>query len=557
MNFHELIRKNDQEVNKVVSKQLRFIMGLLLFVWVLNMKGIYVIDSQVFNKVMVVSAILLLFPTFIVDVFELQGKAFVYVILSCVILFISVSYMYLTYHMVLMFAIPMVIASLYFNLNVTRFTFVLSVISMVISHVLSYKLRVSPNDPLDTVYEIVMFGLMPRLVELVAYYIVLTGLAKRSSNLLETSLVYADNIKKGSDGIQVIVDKTNEIYAAEGFEELAHAAFTALESLISISGELSPNHRAFFAMSKDHHYFNIMDNDMKKKKIRRLDDVVKVSLDGVIISVPYYPSENMEPYWIVNDYLVIPFYNVKNLTAFLAVHNETKNFYDSTLELAVTVFRGNVLLGIDNIRLKKDMYQTQEELVRAFAEICESKSKQTGQHIKRVSEYTKVLAEAIGLPEREKDNLVIASMMHDIGKLLIPSEILEKNGKLTEQEFDEIKKHVSYGYELLKHSPGRVMEIAKLVALEHHEKWNGKGYLGKKGDEIDFYSRIMAVVDVFDALVSKRSYKKKWTLEDAYNEIVSQSGEHFDPQVVRLFQDNFHSFVEIVETYPDEQEEVS
>ena len=101
------------------------------------------------------------------------------------------------------------------------------------------------------------------------------------------------------------------------------------------------------------------------------------------------------------------------------------------------------------------------------------------------------------------------------------------------------------------------MEIAKLVALEHHEKWNGKGYLGKKGDEIDFYSRIMAVVDVFDALVSKRSYKKKWTLEDAYNEIVSQSGEHFDPQVVRLFQDNFHSFVEIVETYPDEQEEVS
>ena len=198
-----------------------------------------------------------------------------------------------------------------------------------------------------------------------------------------------------------------------------------------------------------------------------------------------------------------------------------------------------------------DINKTQYETVRSLAEISESKSGQTGQHVKRVSEYVRAMASELGIKGSELENLVTASMMHDIGKLIIPSEIIEKKGKLTYNEFEIVKMHTKYGYELLKNSPGRTMEIAKEIALEHHEHWDGTGYEGIKGENINYYSRIVAIADVYDALVSKRSYKEKWPSADAYNEIVSQSGKQFDPALVIVFEKCYPKFNEICEKYQD------
>jgi len=199
-----------------------------------------------------------------------------------------------------------------------------------------------------------------------------------------------------------------------------------------------------------------------------------------------------------------------------------------------------------------DMHQTQEELVRAFAQMCESKSGQTGYHVKRVAEYVEIMAKYLDIQTVERECLVTASMMHDIGKLNIPEEILDKPGKLTPDEYEIIKKRTHYGYELLKNSPGRTMEIASDIALNHHERWDGKGYNGFAGQNISLYSRIMAIADVFDALVSKRSYKDKWLPEDAYNEIVSQSGKQFDPYLVDVFIECYSKFLDIIKTYSDD-----
>ncbi len=198
-----------------------------------------------------------------------------------------------------------------------------------------------------------------------------------------------------------------------------------------------------------------------------------------------------------------------------------------------------------------DMYVTQEEMVRAFAEISESKSGQTGQHVKRVSRYVEVMATELGISQMEKESFVIASMMHDVGKLNIPSEILDKKGRLTDEEFAIVKKHTQYGYELLKNSPGRTMEIAKEIALNHHERWDGRGYNGLSGENIHQYSRIMAIADVFDALVSKRSYKDKWDPKDAYDEIVNQAGKQFDPELVKVFEKCYPRFLQILEEMPE------
>ena len=178
----------------------------------------------------------------------------------------------------------------------------------------------------------------------------------------------------------------------------------------------------------------------------------------------------------------------------------------------------------------------QEEVIVSLAEITENKSEQTGQHIRRVSEYSRILGEQLGLSQEQAQALRLASTMHDLGKLMIPSEILEKPGRLTEEEFALIKKHPGYGEHLLHNVEGDTMVLAREIALEHHERVDGKGYPdGKQGDAISLEGRIVAVADVYDALTSRRSYKEAWDEKRAFDEIVKGRGTQFDAKVVDAF----------------------
>lgn len=202
---------------------------------------------------------------------------------------------------------------------------------------------------------------------------------------------------------------------------------------------------------------------------------------------------------------------------------------------------------------KLELQANQKELIYAFAEISENKSKYTGEHIKRVAEYMKVLGRAAGFTEEYVEKLSTASMMHDIGKLMIPEEILDKPSKLTDEEYAIMKNHVFYGEALLHNTTGDIMNMSRVIALQHHERWDGTGYLGMKGTQIAFIARLMAVADVFDALMSTRYYKEGWNIDEAYKEIVKCSGTHFDPDVVQMFVEHFDEFKKIVEDIPDQQ----
>ena len=199
------------------------------------------------------------------------------------------------------------------------------------------------------------------------------------------------------------------------------------------------------------------------------------------------------------------------------------------------------------------MQQNENYLIYAFSEISESKSKETGEHIKRVAEYMRVLGQASGFDPEYCDKLAAGAMMHDIGKLMIPEEILDKPSRLTDEEYQIMKNHVLYGEALLKDCPGEIMRIASTLAKEHHERWDGSGYLGMKGEEIAYIARLIAVCDVFDALTTSRSYKKGWSIDDAYAEIVKNSGKQFDPAVVRLFIANFDKIREIYKRIPEKE----
>ncbi len=213
----------------------------------------------------------------------------------------------------------------------------------------------------------------------------------------------------------------------------------------------------------------------------------------------------------------------------------------------------NMAMLNKTIESNRDLVHSQEELIYAFAEISESKSKVTGEHIRRVAEYMRVLGTASGFEKDYVDKLAVAAMMHDIGKLMISEEILDKPDKLTDEEYAIMKNHVLYGEALLAKCPGDIMQIAKTIALEHHERWDGSGYLGMKGEEIAYISRLMAVCDVFDALTSQRYYKEGWSLEDTYDEIVRLKGIHFDPDVVDLFIKHFDEFEMVLHSLPDHE----
>ena len=205
-----------------------------------------------------------------------------------------------------------------------------------------------------------------------------------------------------------------------------------------------------------------------------------------------------------------------------------------------------------DITANKDIEDIQREIIFTMGTIGESRSKETGNHVKRVAEYSYLLAILVGLSEEECEILRQASPMHDIGKVAIPDSILTKPGKLDADEMLQMKTHAQKGYELLKTSDRPLLKIAATVALEHHEKWDGTGYPnGLKEEQISIYGRITAISDVFDALGSDRYYKKAWKDEDIFTFFKEEKGKHFDPKLIDLFFKYQKEFLKIRERYKD------
>lgn len=206
----------------------------------------------------------------------------------------------------------------------------------------------------------------------------------------------------------------------------------------------------------------------------------------------------------------------------------------------------------DIIALDKEIQDTQREVVFTMGAIGESRSKETGNHVRRVAEYSKLLALYYGLNEDEAEMLKQASPMHDIGKVAIPDSILNKPGRFDEDERLIMNTHAQLGFDMLKHSNRPLLKMAATVAYEHHEKWDGTGYPnGVKGEDIHIYGRITALADVFDALGSDRVYKKGWELEQILNLFREERGKHFDPKLIDIFFENLDQFLEIRDKFFD------
>jgi len=208
-----------------------------------------------------------------------------------------------------------------------------------------------------------------------------------------------------------------------------------------------------------------------------------------------------------------------------------------SLKIAQEALRNqNIVLEEKVAERTRELNEAQIEILERLEMAAEYRDEKTGNHIRRVSEYCRLLSRATGMSPDEYNLLSLASAMHDVGKIGISDTILLKPGKLTDEEREIMKTHTIIGADLLSGSGHTLLKLAQEIALTHHEKWDGTGYpRGLKGESIPLCGRIVYICDVFDALVSERSYKKAWSMEKAIEKIKEGNGSDFDPELVKLF----------------------
>ena len=262
----------------------------------------------------------------------------------------------------------------------------------------------------------------------------------------------------------------------------------------------------------------------------------------------------------------------KNLPYASSIVNKPHSyFYENRNIITVTALLVIMLLGIiitqyiailrkkelnENkthiLALQNKTLTVQKEMIEVFGEAIETRSGETGNHVRRVAKMSLLLGKIYGLPKSEYELIEVISPMHDVGKIGIPEAILDKPGRLTQEERVIIETHTEIGYKLLASGGGDIMQSAARIALEHHERWDGKGYPNQLvADEIHIFARITAITDVFDALMSKRCYKEPWPLDKVIELFERECGKQFDPDLCRLFLKNSQMFVDIRMECPD------
>ena len=282
----------------------------------------------------------------------------------------------------------------------------------------------------------------------------------------------------------------------------------------------------------------------------------KIIIDDVYKDSRFNSDVDKKTGYITKSMMVIPMLGSENkiIGAFQVINCKSeKNVFDKRDMQRLMLASSYAAETLIAAKLLEEIEDTQREVVFTMGAIGESRSKETGNHVKRVAEYSKILALGYGMDEEEAELLKQASPMHDIGKIAIADAILNKPGRFNDEERKIMMKHSELGYNMIKNSDRPLLKAASIVAYEHHERYDGKGYpRGLKGEDIHIYGRITAVADVFDALGSDRCYKQAWDDEKIFELFKQERAKQFDPDLIDVFFQNIDKLLNIRDMFKDE-----
>jgi putative two-component system response regulator len=228
------------------------------------------------------------------------------------------------------------------------------------------------------------------------------------------------------------------------------------------------------------------------------------------------------------------------VTAMSDIEDETYGFDVGAVDfiakpISAPIVRARVRTHLSLVSVQ-EVHETRLEVIRRLGRAAEYRDNETGLHVIRMSNYSMLLGKAFGMSDVEAELLLHAAPMHDVGKIGIPDSILLKPGKLNEEEWTIMRRHPLIGAEIIGEHKSQLLQWARIIALTHHEKWDGSGYPNNlSGKDIPLIGRIVAIADVFDALTTERPYKLAWPVQDALNYLDENRGKHFDPVLIKLF----------------------
>lgn len=378
-------------------------------------------------------------------------------------------------------------------------------------------------------------------------------LTKKLHTVVASFLRYYNDIlhiNSNRMAMEEIVASSSTLFEAKSIKEFLISAFYHLNSVINLWAEdkwCCVNGVVSTKSFDDDDFFIIAGFGKYKGTIGlRMKDVLSQDDYNLVIKV----HKNGD-YVIVRDKYISSYKSSSKVEAIILFDINMPNKSQVDFEV-LDVFHKNITASFESLCMNIEIEETQKEIIYILGEVTEARSEETGNHVKRVSEYAKILAKKYGLSNRDIMLVTMASPIHDIGKIAISDKILLKPGKLTPSEFEIVKTHTTIGYNLLKSSNRDVLKSAAIIAHQHHEKYDGTGYpQGLKGEDIHIFGRIVAVADVFDALGSPRVYKKPWVINDILSYFKEQRGKHFDPKLVDILFENLDEFLAIKEKFSD------
>ena len=346
-------------------------------------------------------------------------------------------------------------------------------------------------------------------------------------------------IQRNKNGLQKIITASKSIFQVNSLVLFTEGVLEQLVSILNLSDTLSPikSSDAFFATLKDGK-FELVATAGKFKDSDSFNIITPLAIEHL------NEAYNRGTSYFQDDFYVGYFKSKDNKNIFLYLEGCSK--LDKSDRDFLNIFANNIAIAFENICLNEEIINTQTEIIERLGGVIENRCSDTAEHVNRVAEISYILAKEYGLEEEEANKLRLASPMHDIGKIGIKDNILLKPGKLDFDEYEEIKKHVKIGQDILANSNREILKIAEIVVSQHHEKYDGTGYPnGLKGEDIHLYGKITAIADVFDALSNKRVYKDAWEYEKILDFFKEQKGKHFDPLLIEMFFKNIDKIKKI------------
>lgn len=347
-------------------------------------------------------------------------------------------------------------------------------------------------------------------------------------------------------GLQQILDSTDVIFKIQPMKSILQAIIQQLELLVNRYAGPFRNIGGFAAVKRLNDFVILAGTGkyglFVGKRVTQVmaDEVRMLLVDAVCNTSSQHSSYGYAAYFGSRD------------TEELVLYIDGFSELDALRRSLVDVFSRHVKVALENVYLQQELEDTQRDIIYTLSELSEASLDTTGHDSERISAYVRLLAERMGLEDDVIKLLEMAAPLHDIGKVTIPEAILRKRGPLTYEEFETVKTHTTVGYGLLKKSRRPVLKVAAILAHQHHEKYDGTGYpRGLSGNGIHVYARIMAAVDVFDALGSEREYRVAWSLDEIIRYFHEQRGKHFDPQVVDLLIKHLPEMLAIRDKYSD------